>query len=332
MDHLYLILLFAPIISFLVTLYFVPLMSKIAFRLNILDLPDGVVKKHKAATPYLGGVAIYLGFIVALCLVYPFENKSVFFLLGSTLLLFIGLIDDLVVTKPYQKFFGQCIAALCFVKAGFHLKENFFLLHYWQLFFSLFWIVLVVNAFNLVDVMDGLATSLALLASINFLAIALLLQQYNVALLLLSLIGGLGAFLWYNRPPARIYLGDAGSLFIGGFLATIPFLLSWSHYNAYGLLTPCIILAIPLLEVATLIIVRTYKRIPFYNASPDHFSIYLRLNGWSVPAILWYIGGLSCTLGMVAYAFILNYLSLGSVMALGMIFLVIWLIILHKKI
>lgn len=314
---------FALLISFLVTFYLVPVCIKIAHRLQFLDEPDGTIKIHKQATPYMGGVAVYVGFLTAFCMTIPFESTMLLFFAGSTLLLFVGLIDDLVVLKPYQKFFGQILATLCFLKAGFHLKAQFFS-NIWNLPISALWILSTVNAFNLVDVMDGLATLLALCATTSFLLIALYFNDISAAILLCCFMGPLIAFLWYNRPTAKIYLGDAGSLFIGGLLATVPFLFNWGAYNMSGYLTPVIILAIPLLELATLIIIRTYKRIPFYLGSPDHFSIYLQKNGWSKQGILGYVVLLSLVLFSTAFLFLINLLPLWGLCLMAALFLTVW--------
>ena len=324
-------LFFSVLISFLITFYLVPLLAAFAVRLKVLDVPDGKIKNHEKAIPYLGGVAVYIGFLTSLALVFPFENQILLFIVGSTLLLFVGLIDDLLRIKPYQKFFGQSIAALCFLKAGFHLKELFFLSNYWNIPISFLWIMSVINAFNLVDVMDGLATSLAACATLSFLVVAICFGHYNLTLLLGALLGALIAFFWYNRPAAQIYLGDAGSLFIGGILATVPFLFNWGLYNWYGFLTPVIVLAIPLLEVAFLVLIRSYKGIPFYQGSPDHFSIYLKLNGWTVWEILVYMLFLSFILMNTALAFAYNYISFSHLIFLGAVFLSIWITILCYK-
>ncbi len=324
-------LFFSIIISFLITFYLVPLVMSFAIRLKVLDVPDGKIKNHAKATPYLGGIAVYIGFLVSLALVYPFENQILQFIVGTTLLLFVGLIDDLLCIKPYQKFFGQSVAALCFLKAGFHLKELFFLSNYWTIPISFFWILSVVNAFNLVDVMDGLATTLAMTATTAFIIIALLFGHYNITLLLGAFLGALMAFFYYNKPTAQIYLGDAGSLFIGGLLATVPFLFNWSVYNGYGFLTPAVILSIPLLEVTFLIIIRTYYGIPFYQGSPHHFCLYLKRNGWSTWEILLYCTILSFLLMNIGLAFSYNHISLLHLVLMGGIFLLGWLFMLSYK-
>lgn len=327
-DDLAIIL--ASIVASGVTFYLIPLLSAVAFKFNILDNPDGRLKNHKQPTPYLGGLAVYIGFITALALFSPLENSSFVFVLGSTLLLFVGLIDDLIAMKPLQKFIGQILATACFLKGGFYFKETFLmsfdqtLVQAWWLFVSFWWILSVINAFNLVDIMDGLASVIALGAVSNFLVIALLTKNFSAALLLGTLAGSLSAFLWFNYPPAKIYLGDAGSLFVGGCLATVPFMMSWGTYTSYGFIAPVIILLIPLLEVGTLIIVRTYKKIPFYNGSPDHFALYLRGHGWSRPAILGYVITCSLALGVISTLFFFNCINFLTTLGLVILFVFFW--------
>lgn len=324
-------LLFSFVISFLLTFYLVPLFSTIAIKLRLLDNPDGALKVHKNPTPYLGGLALYLGFIATLSLTFPFENNVLLLVLGSTLLLFIGLIDDILPMKPYQKFFWQTIVAFCFLKSGLYLKESFFLNNVWSIPISLLWILLIINAFNLVDVMDGLATTLALCATFTFFSIAFLMHQHSLALLLISFLGPLCAFFWYNRPTAQIYLGDAGSLFIGGFLATVPFLFKWGTYNVYGFFSPIIILAIPLLELTALILIRSYKKIPFYYGSPDHFSIYLQQKGWSKYKILGFILIFSSFLLLLTYAFVFNKLSFAYLVSAVLLMVIVWIFTIWHK-
>lgn len=306
MHALFFRIFFSLIISFLMTLYLVPVFSLIAKKLKIMDVPDGSIKLHKKPIPYLGGVAVYVGFLTTLALVFPFESQTTLFLIGVTLLLFIGLIDDLLRIKPYQKFFGQLVVAFCFLKSGFYLKESFFLHSFWNIPISLLWLLTVINAFNLVDVMDGLATTIAITSSVIFLIFALLLNKVQAALLLGPFIGALCGFLWYNKPPARIYLGDAGSLFIGGFLAAIPFLYSWSALNSYGLIAPVLVLFIPLFEVGLLVGLRTWQKIPFYHASPDHFSLYLQRAGWTKQNVLTLVLFVSLALAVLSIAHVFN--------------------------
>jgi UDP-GlcNAc:undecaprenyl-phosphate GlcNAc-1-phosphate transferase len=330
MDSLQINLIFTGLISFLITFLLVPFLCKIAIKLNVVDSPDGKIKLHEKTTPYLGGVAVFFGFTVALALTLPYNSNLFLFFIGSTLALLVGLIDDLVVLTPRQKFCGQVIAASCFLKAGFYVKEIFFY-NFWNVPLSLFWIILIMNAFNLVDVMDGLATLLAIGAASSFLVIALYIGQHAVATLLTALLGALAAFFWYNKPTAKIYLGDAGSLFIGSVLATVPFLFKWGIYTPYGYFTPFIVLALPLLEVTTLIVIRTYKKIPFYKGSPDHFCLYLQAKGWSASSILVYIFCLNIILGIIATLFLSGSIHLINTVFIGFIFIFFWYVALLPK-
>ncbi len=320
----------AYIVSFAVAYVLIPHFCTIATRLRFVDSPDGIVKLQSKPVPYLGGVAVYSGFLCGLALVVPFENKIFLLVAGVTLLLLLGLFDDLFQLKAYQKFIGQLVVALCFLKAGFYLKQHVFH-NIWNLFLSLLWILTVINAFNLIDVMDGLATLVAIWATITLLIIAFYLKHFLVATILISFLGALSAFFLFNRPPARMYLGDAGSLFIGGFLATVPFLYDWGTFNAYGYLTAPIILGIPLLECFSLIVIRISKGKSFYLASPDHFSCYLQGNGWGKWGILYYISVMSAFLGLVSVLFSLGLISLSLTSILGVLFLSVWIVFLSHK-
>ena len=194
--------IFAAGFSFLFGFYLMPAIIKSSFKLGIMDIPDGKIKCHGVPIPYLGGLAIYLSFIATLCLVYPFENQVLWLLLGSTLLLLIGMIDDLKVLRPGQKFLGQIVAVVCFLKGGFWLKTEF-MTSFVNLFLSGFWMLSLINAFNLVDVMDGLAASIAIVAASSFLIITLIFQQYAISLLLAAFLGAVLAFFFYNKPPAK---------------------------------------------------------------------------------------------------------------------------------
>jgi len=339
--------IFAFACSFFLGLYLVPVMIRAAKKLNLLDCPDGKIKNHKIPTPYLGGVAVYVSFIATLALVYPFAQQPLWFLLGTTLLLFVGLIDDFNVLTPLQKLGGQLFAVVCLLKGGFALKSRFFS-DYINIAASAFWMLSVINAFNLVDVMDGLSSLLALVATASFIVMALLLKNYLLSLFLMPFFGALLAFFFYNKPPAKIYLGDAGSLFVGSFLAATPLLVHWTQeLNTYralpsfaqgnvffetaiSALVPILIIGVPLLEVTSLVVIRKYKKIPFYNGSPHHFASYLRRKGWSVVRVLAFAACCACFLSSLALLFMFGmisflYLLLGLLLFGGVWFWVVFL-------
>lgn len=277
----------AFLFSFLFVLIVTPLLRLFAIAHNIVDAPDGKIKQQKEPIAYLGGAAIYICLLVSLCLFLPLQSYLLFFIFGLSMLFFLGLVDDLWVTTPLQKFVGQMAAAASFLVAGFSLKEVF-LSSWGNSLLSFFWILSVVNAFNLVDVMDGLATLLALCATLSFLVFGILFNLPHITILLSIFLGSLAGFFYYNKPPAKLYLGDAGALFVGGFLAVVPFFFNWGFHSSNGFLVPCIVLAIPLLEILSLIIIRTYKGKPFYYGSPDHYCLYLLKKGWTKNEVLFF--------------------------------------------
>jgi len=319
------------LVSLFLSFYFVPFFRAVAIRFNILDAPDGKIKLQKKPTPYLGGLAVYCALLCGLVVSFPVTGNILLFLIGITLLLFLGLVDDLTPLEPYQKFAGQLLVVFCFLRSGIHLKEHFFSSP-WNMAISASWILTVVNGFNLIDVMDGLATVTAIGATGSFIIISMLLHQYDITILLCAFVGALLAFLYYNWPPATIYLGDAGSLCIGGFLATVPFFLKWGTYNAYGYVTPIIVLAIPIIEIASLILIRSYKGIPFYKGSPDHFCHYLQKNGWSKRGILSYVFGISILLALIGALCTYNLISMPQVLGLMMCLIAAWIYLLCRKI
>jgi len=314
---------FALSFSFIAAYISIPYLIRAAGKMGFMDTPDGKIKVHEIPIPHLGGVAIFGSFIASIALSYPFQNVILWLLLGCTLLLLIGLIDDLRVLSPLRKFLGQVIAVLCFLKGGFALKSTFFSSQI-NLFLSAFWMLGVINAFNLIDVMDGLSSVVALVCAGTFFLIALLFKQYAVTLLLLTFIGAVSAFLFHNKPPARIYLGDAGSMFVGGFLSAVPMLFNWSTYSFDAYYAPVIILAIPLIEVSSLMVIRTWKGIPFYQGSPHHFSLYLLNKGWSKRNVLWFTIAMGSYLSGSALLFLGKVIAEQGLLLAGLLFSVIW--------
>lgn len=332
-----LVLALAGMSAVLVSFFTTPLFIKIAFARGILDQPTSL-KNHREPTPYLGGVAVYSSFLIVLALFFPVYWNLSLFLIGATLLLLVGLVDDLVPLSAFYKFWGQIIAALCFIKGGFSLKQEFlglFTLYPFMplflIFISFFWILTVINAFNLVDIMDGLATTCALGALGGFLIFSCCYSVYSVSLLVVICIGSLVGFLYFNKNPAKIYLGDAGSLFIGGIIATIPFMIPWGMYTHFGFLTPVIVMGVPLIEVLSLIIIRTWKGIPFYLGSPDHFAHYLLAQKWPKMKILIFVSLINGFLIAIAFLFNTGRISLLYTCLCLSALLVAWCATLYAK-
>jgi len=297
--------------SFFVAFCCIPLLMKLALYLNMLDAPDGRLKVHKSKIPYLGGLGIFFGFISGIFLLNYIGTASLnfYFFLGINLLILLGLIDDFFRISAMNKFLGQILAVLVLVLSLSLSNINF---SYYQLIFSFLWIITLVNAFNLIDVMDGLATIVAINACLGLLIFSFLIKNYILLFLIMSFLGPLLAFFHYNRPNAKIYMGDTGSMFIGAFLGYISFLflpnfnlgLNWFVFFA-------LIYGIVFFELLALILIRTYLKIPFYLGSPHHFSIYLEKNRkLTKNQILLFVFSAGTINSILALSYYFNYISL----------------------
>ena len=276
------------VFSLILSLYLTPVMRRAALQFGIVDHPDGKLKKHKKTMPYLGGIAIYLAFLLALAFSFtPAFNKEVLgLLLAGTIVLLLGFIDDLGFLKTWVKFAGQLIAVLVLVKSGIFIKLVF-LPTYVSIPLTFLWLVGMINAFNIIDVMDGLAAGVAFFASVAFFCVALLNGRIMIAIVAITLAGSLLGFLRYNFNPAKIYMGDTGSMFLGLMIGAMAMIGSYTDKNFLGFLAPLAILGIPIFDTLQVTVARWRKGIPFYRGSPDHYALLLRTAGLSVKGVMW---------------------------------------------
>jgi len=316
---------FCLINSFWFAASFAPICIYFAKKFNIVDVPDGRIKIHKQPTPYLGGLVVYFGLMVGSFIFLP--NISTFTLMLFALfglVLLLGLLDDLIFLHQGIKFLG--IAVLSFF---FLLTINHFIGlgdHFWIKFIIYWvWIMSITNAFNLIDIMDGLSSTSVFFPAAFFLFVAIYQGNYLATILIASFLGGILGFFIFNAPPAKIYMGDSGSLLLGCFISVVPLLLNWESFGLTGYSLPIIVLAIPCLEVFALIIIRSYKKIPFYLGSPDHFAIYLQKSGWSKWGVLGLVSILSLVEIFACLSYVIfNFNFFGLVVA-GVWFLIAWI-------
>ncbi len=211
----------------------------------------------------------------------------------------LGLFDDLKALAPGHKLLGQIVAALVVLKAG--IVVNLFFLPEWLLvMLTLLWLVGVTNAFNLLDISDGLASGVSAIAGIFVAAVAIWNGHYTLSLLTLALVGASAGFLVYNRPPARIFLGDAGSHFIGFTLGALAMTGEYTENNVIALLAPVLILGFPLFDAAYVMGVRALRGDSVMRGSPDHVAVRLRENGFTARQVNAVAYGTSVVLGCAA--------------------------------
>lgn len=262
-------------------LYITPIVIEAALKYDIVDRPDGMLKTHKRPTAYMGGLAVYLAFLFTLALTFDFSSEVLGILLAGSMVVMLGIIDDLRPLGPQLKLTGQAIAVLVLMRAGLYIKIAA-LPPAVCLGLTFFWLMSCINGFNIIDIMDGLATGIAAIAATLLFLVAVLNRQPMMAILTLSLSGALLGFLRYNREPARIYLGDAGSMLLGLTLGALAMMGKYSDRNPLGYFAPLLILGVPLFDTAYVMVIRWRRGIPVIQGSPDHFALRLRRAGLSV--------------------------------------------------
>ena len=265
----------AFILSFVFALYWTPLMRRAALQLGIIDQPDGKLKNHDAAVPYFGGIAVYIAFLLTVGVFTDFEQETLGLLLSGSIALMVGLIDDFGVLTPSQKLLGLTLAALVLVKSGTYIKLTF--LPIWAAIpLTVLWILAVTNAINIIDILDGLAAGVAAIAITSIAVANFMAGRDAIAFLCIVLCGAILGFLRHNFHPAKIYLGDAGSLFIGFMLAALSMNAGYTRANLLAVVSPVLILGIPLFDLALVMWIRWSTGIPVTKGSPDHFALRLR--------------------------------------------------------
>jgi len=301
--------------SFILVFLLTSLARRMAFRFDILDHPRAPVKVHREPVPYLGGVAIFLAFLIPVIagfflLNIPDGGKKELtgILLGGILIVALGLADDLKGLSAKTKLFVETIAAILLVTFGVRLK---FLPVLPSIPLTILWVVGITNAFNIIDIMDGLSSGVAFIVSLSLMAIALPGNQAFVILACAALAGACLGFLRYNFFPAKIYMGDAGSLFLGFVMAALAIGTSYTAVNRIALFAPILILGIPIYDTFLVTILRTKKGRSILRASNDHFALRLVALGLSrkktvlivyVVSILLAIAGVVVTLVEIRWA------------------------------
>ncbi|MCK4766537.1 MAG: undecaprenyl/decaprenyl-phosphate alpha-N-acetylglucosaminyl 1-phosphate transferase [Candidatus Aminicenantes bacterium] len=273
MNEIILVLSF--VLAFLLTIYGTPVARKVAFRYNLLDTPDGALKKQKEPVPYMGGVIIYFAFISPVGILFPFSRELLGILFAGSIVLIVGLFDDLKALTPGIKFLFQVVATYILIKSGIRISL-LFLPGWLNAILSFIWILAIINAFNIIDIMDGMAASVAMFCCITIFIISLYNDNFVISILSLSLTAALLGFLKFNWEPAKIYLGDAGSMFIGLVVGALTIWCDYSRYNDVAFISGSLVLAVPIFDMLYVMILRILqKKSPFFG-SPDHFALRLK--------------------------------------------------------
>ncbi|MBP1173402.1 MULTISPECIES: glycosyltransferase family 4 protein [Paenibacillus] len=294
-----------------------PLVKKFAVKVGAVDVPNAR-KVHTRIMPRLGGLGIFLAFLLSLLAVLPFVpdgmlssrdiNFIAAFLIGGTLITLIGALDDRFDLNAKLKFLAQ-IAVACMVVFAFDIRVDFVNVPFQDAYSSLeswisipltiFWIVGVTNAINLIDGLDGLAAGVSGIAIGTIFVMSVLMGNYMVAMLCLVLLGSIIGFLFFNFHPAKIFMGDTGSLFLGFSLAMLS-MLGFKQIAIVSFITPLIIIGVPLSDTFFAIIRRKLQKKPIFSPDKGHLHHCLRELGFSHRQTVLIIYGIAAFFGVLA--------------------------------
>ena len=242
----------------LVALISTPVVRSLAFRVGAVDVPKDNRRMHNHPIPRMGGLAIFFGFILSVLIFIPLTPELRGMLLGSVVIVILGILDDIFALPALPKFFVQIGAALIAVLAGnridFLSNPNIFSQDlFWELGLlavpiTVFWIVGITNAVNLIDGLDGLACGVSTISSMTLLVISLVVADGPAAVLMAALAGGCIGFLPYNLNPAKIFMGDTGATFLGYVLAVVSIQGLFKFYTIISFAVPFLMLGLPIFD------------------------------------------------------------------------------------
>lgn len=293
-----------------------PIIRKIALELGVVDKP-GKRKVHRADMPTLGGIAIAVGFFAGTAVIFmamptameKFLLKFTGFAVAAAIIILLGIIDDLKPLKAKSKLFVQIIAALILIGCGFVVEKittPFFgdvSLGYLGIIFSLLWIVGITNAINLLDGLDGLAAGVSGIAAFFISLAAIDQRDYIVAFLAFALSGACAGFLPFNFHPARIFMGNSGSMFLGFVLASISIISFQKSKTLVTLFIPMIALGLPIIDTALAILRRIVKKKRIFQADKEHIHHKFLFRQESQRRAVLSLYFLSVCFGMIALSF-----------------------------
>lgn len=255
-------MIFAFIISFTFTFASTPLVRRLAFKIGAIDIPRDNRRMHKKPTPRIGGLAIIFGFMVAtLCFAEP-TRSLLGTLLGALIIMVMGIIDDCHALDAKLKFVVQIAAALVVIFVGdirisvftnpnFLSSNPYLVLPSWaSVAITVIWIVFITNAVNFIDGLDGLAAGVSAIMSVSLVFISIRVGEYSIAVLGIAIMGSCFGFLPFNFNPAKIFMGDTGSTFLGFMLATLSIQGVFKSYAVISFAVPLLILGLPLFDAS----------------------------------------------------------------------------------
>lgn len=294
-----------------------PLVEKLAVKCNAIDKPNER-KVHKKPIPLWGGIAIAAGFLLAVLISIAFfggvkhqldyrsARHFMGIAIGGVLMLILGMIDDKISVPAKIKLVCQIAIAIILIKFDIVItflnipgKGLIYLPTWFSWFATIFWIVGFTNAINLMDGLDGLLAGISTIFALLFFIVSFLKGQYLVALLMMALAGACIGFLRYNFNPARIFMGDTGSLFLGLMFSSLSIVGALKVASTAALFIPLLIMGLPVFDTSFAIIRRFIKRKPIFSPDKEHVHHRLLSYGLTQKQAVFYIYLICGTLGAI---------------------------------
>lgn len=276
--------LFLLVLSAIISFIIAPLFMRLSYRFGFVDYPNHR-KQHERPMPFSGGVSILVSFVITVIIAQPVEREYIPIILGGTLIVILGIIDDKYDLKPSIKFLGQLVVISIPIFFGiiidtinpFGITMNFGV---FAIPFTFLWIAVIINAINLIDGLDGLAAGVSVIALSSIAFIGILQNNIFVMMISVILIGSTLGVLYYNFNPAKLFLGDNGSMLLGYVLGVLS-ILGFKNVTFFSILFPIIILGVPFIDI-TFAAVRRYREgVSLTRADRGHLHHKLQYIGFS---------------------------------------------------
>lgn len=301
-------LILAIVAAFAASLILTPLVRKFAFRIGAVDQPN-YRKVHTGLMPRIGGLAIYGAFLVGYFILRPEDSHATGILIGAALIILTGFLDDMLEITAKAKIVGQFAAAIVVVTWG-GLQIDFINLPfvgqvefgYLSIPITIIWIIGITNAINLIDGLDGLAAGVSTIALISMAIMAVLMGNTFVVAAAAILAASAFGFLFFNFHPAKIFMGDTGSLFLG-FMISVLALLGFKNITVISLIIPIIILGVPISDTFFAIVRRIRLKQKISAPDKSHLHHCLINSGFSHKQTVLIIYGIAALFGLAAILF-----------------------------
>ncbi len=302
-------LILASLVAYLICFAVTPAVKRFAEMIGAVDQPSER-RVNKVPVPRMGGLAIFLGFVLTALLFVPLSTQVTGILLGAVVIAVMGAVDDIVSLNPWIKLAGQIVAAIVVIRCGVvfsaisnpnPLSEVTTIEIGWlSLPLTILWIVACTNAVNLIDGLDGLAVGVSAISSLTMLVVSLIVSEPVVSLLLAALTGACLGFMPYNLNPAKIFMGDVGSQMLGFVLATVSMLGLIKFHAIITFLVPFLALALPLADTIFAFFRRILRGQSPFHPDREHLHHRLLALGLSQKQAVALMYGISAVLGLFA--------------------------------